>query len=115
MRNTKSWMIAGAVAGLLVAHGSLAAEDPESTPGTTASPSDPAPSAGEGARPETAAPATPGTDQTYGTGSGFAGAGAGDPMSPSDAGNDAARASAAERAAQFDASQVAAGNTGGRG
>jgi hypothetical protein len=107
-------MIAGAVAGLLVARGPRAAEDPESTPGATTAPSDPAPAGAEGARPQSAAP---GADEGYGTGSGSAGAGAGDPASPSDAGDDAvrARASAADRAAQDDARQVAAGNTGGRG
>ena len=112
--HSKGWMIAGATAGLLLSSATRATESPGgneqpdpaahlSQPGAT-----PNGDAGAGADPS-------GERDVRRAGSGY-GARTDDESSRGDTGRARAKApSAAERAARFDAAELAAGNTGGRG
>jgi hypothetical protein len=109
MSGTKSWMIAGAVAGLLAARAAGAAEVSEDEA-----------RAARGPQPAEQVRSYGGASE--GTGSSAAGAGAGETGAAAEfrgaeqeRARPAAAETSAEAAARRDAEQVAAGNTGGRG
>jgi hypothetical protein len=104
MSGSKSWMIAGAVAGLLVARAPRA-DDPDAAQ---------SPDPKEQAAPDEGAPGGTGS-RSEGAGGGETGAPSAVPSGGDDPATVAAPRSAGDDAARLDAEHVAAGNTDGRG